>query len=235
MQLFKHLETNVLDHLSLIHWQAAILCPETKSESKDEYLKKYKAKNQRVMDKFNRYDEALAALRERVKKVVEKTRERERQANQPQQGGDADEDEDEDDVGVPPPRKKQRLMPNTPPKSRYVSRKKKRVQPPASPEEHRNTANAEIDEYLRRPVKPHICEQAMHNPIGFWLDNEGDYPHLSQVALQIMTTPAMSAAVERLFSFSGRVVDYKRLRMTAQHLGQVCKLKKRKKEFKDVL
>ena len=60
----------MLEHLSLVHWEAAILCPETKVDAKDRFLLNYKAKNARNTTKFNRYDEALMHLKERVEKVV---------------------------------------------------------------------------------------------------------------------------------------------------------------------
>lgn len=41
------------------------------------------------------------------------------------------------------------------------------------------------------------------DPIVFWISHEQKYPLLSSVAVDILTVPASSASIERVFSTAG--------------------------------
>lgn len=45
---------------------------------------------------------------------------------------------------------------------------------------------------------------SVENPREWWAQNQKDYPRLSQMALDILAIPAMSAEVERVFSSAGK-------------------------------
>ena len=46
---------------------------------------------------------------------------------------------------------------------------------------------------------------SVENPREWWIQNQKDYPRLSQMALDILAIPAMSAEVERVFSSAGKL------------------------------
>ena len=45
------------------------------------------------------------------------------------------------------------------------------------------------------------------DPLDWWIQHQGDYPVLKHLALTLLAAPASTAAVERLFSFAGNVVN----------------------------
>ena len=57
-----------------------------------------------------------------------------------------------------------------------------------------------IDKYLAASCLPMDSD-----PSKFWEDNEKEYLALAQMAKDILSMPASSAPVERLFSIAGRV------------------------------
>lgn len=56
------------------------------------------------------------------------------------------------------------------------------------------------------------------DPIAFWHENAIMYPLLSNVAFDLLSTPASTAPVERVFSTGGEVTTGKRNRLTASNL-----------------
>ncbi|KAK6829327.1 restless-like transposase [Apiospora arundinis] len=53
------------------------------------------------------------------------------------------------------------------------------------------------------------------DPIAYWHGMRDKYPRLSQMALDFLTIPPMSAEVERLFSSTGRMVTAQRTSLDA--------------------
>ena len=53
----------------------------------------------------------------------------------------------------------------------------------------------EYDRFLASPTDPSIS-----NPFSFWISQRSIYPQLSKMAIDILSIPAMTAGVERLFS-----------------------------------
>jgi hAT family C-terminal dimerisation region len=53
------------------------------------------------------------------------------------------------------------------------------------------------------------------NGLQFWLDRESAYPRLSQLAEDLICSPAAQAYVERLFSLCGELTAGKRNRCRA--------------------
>ena len=59
-----------------------------------------------------------------------------------------------------------------------------------------------------------------NDPIAWWMQEtqRRDYPNLSKMAINILSIPAMSADVERLFSSSGLTLSNRRNRMSTEML-----------------
>ena len=66
------------------------------------------------------------------------------------------------------------------------------------------------DEYSRY-IKERV--EWVEDPIAWWLLQKHRYPNLSQMALDILSIPCMSADVERLFSSCGLTLEDRRNRM----------------------
>lgn len=81
------------------------------------------------------------------------------------------------------------------------------------------------DEYAR-----YICIPPHHDfddVRTWWLlpEQQRDYPNLSKMALDILSIPAMSASVERLFSSSNITVSDRRNRLKADTIEMIESLK----------
>jgi hypothetical protein len=61
----------------------------------------------------------------------------------------------------------------------------------------------------------------------WWLlpEQQRDYPNLSKMALDILSIPAMSASIERLFSSANITVSDRRNRLTADTVEMIESLK----------
>ena len=230
------LQTNVLEHLLLQHWQA-ILCPplsESCKQTKPEdggFLCNFNGYKQHNPKKYNRYAEPVSKLKLRVREVVQAVSakadsDRQSAQNDRQRGGDLASGE--------PPKKRQRLSGLTTPMKKQsttprvlLPTRKKENRPVSSPD--RQTAEREVDKYLIREFGHSQELESFDNP-EFWLtqENQDLFPHLSLVALQILIIPASSAAVERLFSIAGQILSDKRLSTTTEHVGMLCVLNKNK-------
>ena len=101
----------------------------------------------------------------------------------------------------------------------------------SSPERAEAKALKELDLYLETNFEDEVAEASFDNPLEFWSNckKAGQFENLAEVALQILSIPCTSAAVERLFSLGGNVMTLRRMRLSAKHVGDTCKLKKRKR------
>lgn len=63
------------------------------------------------------------------------------------------------------------------------------------------------------------------NPMSFWLKNALKYPALSELAFEILTIPATSAPVERLFSQASIAAGGKRNRLSSENLEREVMVK----------
>ena len=68
--------------------------------------------------------------------------------------------------------------------------------PTAFTKQHRD----EYEEYLSKPARP--CD----NPLEWWKAHRQEYPRLSQMALDLFSTPMMSAECERVFSSAKNLI-----------------------------
>ena len=74
----------------------------------------------------------------------------------------------------------------------------------------------EVEKYLDSP-----CEPIITNPLTFWRDNKNKYQKLAIVAQKVLSIPASSAPVERLFSIAGKVVRPDRCRLTDERFTKM--------------
>ncbi|KAM6505364.1 hypothetical protein FSOLCH5_15493 [Fusarium solani] len=85
--------------------------------------------------------------------------------------------------------------------------------PAAQLEEDRD----EYDHYLARTDDPE--DLACTDPITYWISKRSMWPHLSQMALDILSIPCMSDEPERIFSFTGLLTPAHRARLGGDIIG----------------
>ena len=67
---------------------------------------------------------------------------------------------------------------------------------------------SELDEYLRHPV------ESIKDLLARWYNNRFIYPNLSRMALDYLSVPPTSTAVERVFSLGRGLLQYTRNRLS---------------------
>ena len=78
----------------------------------------------------------------------------------------------------------------------------------------RPPGKAEVERYFESKIT--LSER--EDPITFWVENESSYPLLSAVAIDLLSIPASSAPVERVFSIAGESTTGKRNRLSDKNL-----------------
>lgn len=76
------------------------------------------------------------------------------------------------------------------------------------------TSLHEVERYLKEPK----CGKNA-NPLHWWRDHESQFPTVSQVARQLLCTPATSTPSERVFSTAGNIASVKRSMLKPQNLN----------------
>lgn len=74
----------------------------------------------------------------------------------------------------------------------------------------------EIERYLEKPI---IDED--QNPLDYWKVNCKQWPNLSVVAKSILTMPASSGNVERLFSIAGALARSRRAKLSISNIEKL--------------
>merc|ERR1712121_107306 len=64
------------------------------------------------------------------------------------------------------------------------------------------------------------------DPLEYWISNQGNFPHLYQVAIKAICAPATSVPSERLFSTAGDLICAKRARLNPQNVNKILFLNK---------
>uniref|UniRef100_A0A672JKK8 BED-type domain-containing protein n=1 Tax=Salarias fasciatus TaxID=181472 RepID=A0A672JKK8_SALFA len=64
------------------------------------------------------------------------------------------------------------------------------------------------------------------DPLNWWMEHEGAYPHISTVARRFLCIPGTSVSAERVFSTAGDIVTAKRSVLKAEHVDQLVFLQK---------
>jgi hypothetical protein len=63
------------------------------------------------------------------------------------------------------------------------------------------------------------------SPIPYWISKQSVWPQLAQMAFDIYSTPAMSDALERVFSIAGNVYSPRRRTLTQNTVQEVLYLR----------
>ncbi|KAK5996238.1 Putative AC transposase-like protein [Cladobotryum mycophilum] len=79
--------------------------------------------------------------------------------------------------------------------------------------------DAPEDEFDRWLLDTHPNDSKVSDPFEYWMLKQEEYPHLSRMAIDILSVPPMSAEPERLFSVSGAMVAPRRSRLEASTIG----------------
>lgn len=64
----------------------------------------------------------------------------------------------------------------------------------------------DLQKYLDTKRRKAPKDELYFNPIKWWLDNQGDFPTLSSLALDLLSIPAMATEDERVFSSTGKLI-----------------------------
>ena len=83
----------------------------------------------------------------------------------------------------------------------------------------------EIERYFN---SKHSEDEMKIDPLQFWIHASKSYPLISGTACDILCTPASTAPVERVFSYSGEATKGKRNRLKDSNLERETLLRKNK-------
>lgn len=95
---------------------------------------------------------------------------------------------------------------------------------------HRNdTEEKNLQEAAEDEVKMFRMESPLPlngDPLNWWMEHEGAYPHISTVARLFLCIPGTSVSAERVFSTAGDIVTAKRSVLKAGNVDQLVFLQK---------
>jgi len=78
----------------------------------------------------------------------------------------------------------------------------------------------DFDRYIEIPNDPEIIDS-----LGWWRENQINYPHLARMARDTLSVPASGCTVERVFSISGRLSVWQRNRLNADTISHAMMYK----------
>ena len=229
--LAEGLADKVVQHLTIYHYQAAILCPSLRDDVAsyfefDDALVLSQHVRQKLLDARKLYEEAIVALEQRLKDTVIKVFLKKEGIN---------DIERQNQVASAQGRKDQQQQPEV--------RKKADVDPfaldfdddePEQPADYlkelREAALQELHKYLKHKFTKTERKDFYRNPFKFWCPRNA-YPTLSIIARNILTIPSNSSAVERIFSASEELLSARRMSMAADTVGAVMRQRKGKPGF----
>ena len=84
----------------------------------------------------------------------------------------------------------------------------------------RNIAVEEVDRYLMSSVS------STDTILGWWKENQKFFPHIAKLAKKYLAIPASSVPSERVFSFTGNLVNKKRARLSPKTVSTFVFLNK---------
>ena len=99
------------------------------------------------------------------------------------------------------------------------------LQPWGQPQSDRALATDDDEMEVWITERPDTSDQYVTNPIAYWRTRRTKYPRLSQMALDTLTIPAMSAECEPLFSAAGVLLNPLRSNMDILIVSQCMALR----------
>ncbi len=81
----------------------------------------------------------------------------------------------------------------------------------------------EMTEYLKTKQLDHESD-----PLEWWHSNASAYPHAARAAKIVMSIPASSAPVKRIFSMAGKIFRPERIRMKVEKFESLMFIKCKK-------
>lgn len=79
----------------------------------------------------------------------------------------------------------------------------------------------EFERWFHHEPNVQIDHVHAQDPIGYWVSLKGDYPHLSKLAIDVLSIPASSCYCERMFSETGDMMEPKRRKLNPQLLSAI--------------
>ena len=76
--------------------------------------------------------------------------------------------------------------------------------------------DSEFEKYIKQLALPDDTD-----PLKFWKTEQNNFPNLSRLAIDVLSVPASSAAVERVFIIAGQLYRPERCRLTTKHFEQL--------------
>jgi len=89
-------------------------------------------------------------------------------------------------------------------------------------EDERGPTRKEGEAYLSTPC---VVARGGFNVLGWWKANEGSYPHLSQVAKDILAVQIAQVGVESVFNLARDVIGDRRHRLHSQTIRKIMIMK----------
>lgn len=85
-----------------------------------------------------------------------------------------------------------------------------------------SSRHSQVDRYLNGEFG---LDSSIENPIEFWISRRTQLPVLSRLALKVLSVPATSAPVERVFSHGGLITKPNRASLSDSNITKLILLK----------
>lgn len=221
--LCEGLAEKVVQHLTIVHWQAALLCP-TLKDKVESYLhfddtRFGDAITQRLNKAHTLHKKSIVALQKRLKETVTDVFLKQEEI--------IDVEERRAAAAQLNERKEQKQKPNV---SLFAFDTDEDSEDGDHLSDLRENAEQELQKYMKHKFTKDEKKRYFRNPLLFWCPRN-NYPTLSIVARHILTIPSNSSAVERIFSAAEELLSARRMSMDADRVGAFMRLKKSKPGF----
>jgi hypothetical protein len=89
----------------------------------------------------------------------------------------------------------------------------------------RSSPDQQFDAYLAETVAPRMVPTDTSEVTAvtdYWLQKRAQWPELANFALKLLSRPVTSAATERHFSLTGRILNLRRIRLLPAHVNELA-------------